>query len=262
MRWLKRLGRFALDYLDLLIAAAMAVAFTALGALNHLKGDALTQAAIGLLGVLGFVIFRERVERRKAVEGIDRAVESIGAAKPWQVLQEDLTWDIRSPESATCVSERDVRFLGAEVFTIYEFERGTTGRVTQRICKGAARGDALRPLHILQSFVGPDGLLYQLISLEEVRRRGDRMDLRYERQLTGSFLGDRENVSKEVQFETDRLVMRIGWPATKPPATVRLERTNRPSETVDTKSRKGRVTLEKTIDNPRIGEVINISWTW
>src|SRR4051812_7341681 len=114
MGWLKRSWGFLLDYVDLLLAAGLAVTFTVLGALNSLEGDALTQAAIGLLAVLSIVIFRERWERRKASEGIDRAVQSVNHARPWQVLDETLTWDIRSQQSASSLSERDLRFLGAE----------------------------------------------------------------------------------------------------------------------------------------------------
>ena len=234
-----------------------------MGARNSLQGDALTQAAIGVLGVLSLVIFRERWERSKAVERIDRAVESMAHPKPWQVLDEKLTWDIRSPHSATSVSERDLRFLGPEVLTIHEFERGTAGSVTQRRCRGAARGDPLRPLRVLEPGVlGPEGRMYHVICLEDAWRKGDRMSLRYERQLTNTFMADRENVSKEVQFDTVCLVIRVAWPPEKPPTTVRLERANGQSQPLHPKDRQGRATIEETIDRPHVGEVINIAWTW
>jgi hypothetical protein len=262
MRWVKKLARFALDYVDVLIAAALALVFTYMGARNQLEGDALTQAAIGLLGALSFVIFRERWERRKAVEGVDRAVQSIGRPRPWEVLDEKLTWDIRSPQSATCLSERDLRVLGPEVFTIHEFERGTTGAVTQRRASGAAPGDPLAPLRVLEpGILGPEGRMYHVICLERAWTRGERLRLRYERQLTNSFLAERENVSKQVQSETDRLVMRVAWPAEKPPTAVRLERTTG-QNALHPKTRQERARIEETIENPRVGEVITISWTW
>jgi hypothetical protein len=263
MKWWTRLGHFALDYLDLLLAAILALLFSLLGAFNQLKGDGLTQAAIALLGVLSLVVFRERWERGKAVASINRAVESMGAPRQWQVLDETLTWNIRSRNSAESISERDLRFLGAEVFTIQEFERGTSGSVTQRRCEGAAPGHPLQPLRVLEpGMLGPEGRMYYVVCLESVWRRGDRMRLRYERQLTNSFLADRENVGKQVQVETDRLVMRVAWPRKEPPTEIRLERTGGHSELLHPEMLDGRATVQQTIDSPRLGEVINISWTW
>jgi hypothetical protein len=260
-RW-TRLGHFALDYVDLLLAAILAMLFWLLGAFDQLEGDGLTEAAIALLGVLSIAVFRERWERRKAVEAVNRAVDSVGRPRAWQVLEETLTWNIRSPTSAESVSERDVRFLGPEVFTIQEFERGTSGSVTQRRCQGAARGHPLQPLRVLEpGILGPEGRMHYVICLEGVWRRGDRMTMRYERQLTNSFLAERENVSKEVQRETDRLIIRVAWPRAKPPTEVRLER-NGHTELLHPRMRDGRATVEQIIDNPPLGEVINIVWTW
>ena len=258
-----RLGALLVDYFDLLVAAGLAVVFTYLGARNQLKGDELTQAASVLLGALSFVIFRERWERAKASESVERAVASFGIEKPWQVLDEILTWDIRSPSSASTVSQRDIRFLGTEVFTIHEFERGTSGSVTQRRARGAVRGEQLQPLQVVEpGILGPEGRVYHVIVLDGMRRRGDRMDLRYERQLTNSFLADRENVGVVVQNEIDRLVVRVQWPDGKRPTSVRLERPDRESKSLEPKIRSGRATIQETIDHPELGDVINITWTW
>ena len=262
MRWLKKLGRFAVDYVDLLIALGLAIAFTYLGFVNKLKDDALTQATVGLLGVLALVIFRERWERHKSVESIDRAVAAVGSDKTWQVLDEELTWDIQSPELAISTCDRDLRFLAPEVISIYEFQTNPAGTVANYSCKGGRRGDPMRDLTMLPPVASADGRTYRLISLEGVWRRGERMKFRSTRELQGTFLQNQENVSKLVQIPTDRIVFRILWPEGKPPAMVRLERDGRESELLKPRIREKRTQLEKSIENPQLGERINVWWTW
>src|SRR5215211_1410161 len=164
LRRLKAFGHFAIDYLDLLIAAGLAVLFSYMGARNTLHDDGLTQATIALLGVLSLVIFRERWERKKIVDKVDSAMASVGSAKPWHVLEDVTTWDIKRPELATTTSVKDLRFLHNEVVSIYEFQAITTGAVTMPTYRGGAVGGPQVDLPLAERFTA-GGRTYLLISL-------------------------------------------------------------------------------------------------
>jgi hypothetical protein len=71
-------GRFLQRYGDAVLAAGAAVGVGFFAAIGSLKGDALTGATVGLLGVISFVLIRERWMREG---GFERLKLQLGAVK-------------------------------------------------------------------------------------------------------------------------------------------------------------------------------------
>jgi len=91
------------------------------------------------------------------------------------------------------------------------------------------------------------------------------MHFRSERDLKDGFLDATEHVSKEISSPTSRVTMRVTWPRDREPHSVYLERTDRPTESIDPDTVAlvdGRRVFTKTIPDPVLGERICLTWTW
>ena len=77
-RGIKGFGRFCQRYGDAVLAAGAAVVLTVLGLAGSLHGDHLTEATLGLFGVISFVLIRERWMREG---GFDRLEEQLSGVK-------------------------------------------------------------------------------------------------------------------------------------------------------------------------------------
>jgi hypothetical protein len=264
MTKIKRLALSAIDYADLLLAAGLAVTFAVLGALGVVDGDVLVQANLALLGVLSFGLFRERWMRMTATEKADRSLAARENDRPWQVLEEELEWDLSDRLLATATATREIRFTQAESVSVYEFQSTPPGgKLLLHTCQGRRRRtDTPRSLPIMKEIVGPFGRSYTLISLERIYVRGEHLHWVSTRKLQGYFPGKTENVSKAIQMPTDHLTMRVMWPPDCRPHEVRLERSDTPARILETKVRGGRTHVTAIIEDARLGEVISVAWDW
>lgn len=266
----KAVARFAVDYLDLLIAAGLAIYFAVSGITGGVKDDDLVAAAIALLGVLALATFRERWERAKAVGEIQHAVSIASASKPWSVLDATYSWDLQSDDGRRAHSRvrKEVRIEQDEVMTLYEFSARAVGTVTSHRCWGRRAGaaaDFAMPI-IHDSVKGRQGRRYRLISLESTFNRGDRLTCWSERELKDFFTDDTEDVSINVEVPTDAMTLVVVWPATRKPRTLTLERSDRRPDWLDVDRLEtladGRVKLVERVNDPRLGERVMLSWTW
>ena len=262
--------RLAVDYVDLIIAALLALYVSYGGIRETLKGDELTQATVALLGVLAIVIFRERWERTKAVEGVERALNVATAVKPWRVLNAKMTWELVAQDGSLAIAttEKDLRIEQDEVFAIHEWHSRPIGEVTRHEFFGRPAGEAtFRPLRMmLEDLPGPGGRTYRIISLEGLWRRGQRLTYRSERDLKDFFKEPRESIAVVIEVPTDEITITVIWPKEKKPYAVELERSGRVAEPIDASSLKGagkgRVKHVERISAPKLGEKITISWQW
>jgi hypothetical protein len=266
----RQLARLAVDYADLIIAAALALYVSYEGLQNDLKGDELTQATVALLAVLAIVIFRERWERSRAVRSVEAALSVATSAKPWRVLNANMTWELLASDGSKAIAraDKDIRFEQDEVFSLYEWQSRPVGTVTRHECQGRAAGSAaFRPLPIIyDALPGPGGRTYRVISLEGVWRRGQRMTYRSERELQDFFKEPRENVSVRVDVPTDHISLTVIWPRDRKPRHIEVERSGRAADIIDIKQLKragqGRSKHVVTVAAPTLNEQITISWDW
>jgi hypothetical protein len=264
--WLKGTGRYLLEYIELVVAALAGVVVGILGELGAIHGDHLTEATLVVLGVLAFGVIKERFERRRLAEQIDRSVALVAATKPWQVLYEHMLWDLESQDQATATVEKEMLITQDEVMSVYEYQYNAPGRDAVREYRGGVQGRPLQDLPIIRKdFAGLNGRFYRLISLERVCRVGEIMRIESVRKLEGRFPGPQENVSKEVAAPTTRLSIEVVWPAGRKPRGVWIEQTGQPQRMIHLSRlsrRGGRWKYKEEFATPNPGERIALRWDW
>lgn len=258
-------GRYFLKYLELVLALGLAIVLSYLSLTGEIDAKGLTLASVGLLVAVAIALVRERVERDSLLSHIKEASELARADKPWQVLDERLVWDVSGlgGSYAKATVEKELQFMQDEVFSIYEYQYKSHGRVLTHVCQGGVRGGPMANLPIIQKdFPGPEGRVYRLISLQRIWRRGEIMAFRSDRELEDHFCEVQEDVSKEVSVQTARVSMRVIWPPDSKPKAVWLERGERQVhiEPARLKHAGGRWSYEEVIEDPQLGEKIILKW--
>lgn len=263
MHRLRLVGRFLVDWIDVLLAASLALLFSYFGIKNTLENDELSQATIALLGVLALVAVKDRWERRKGVASIEEALADFKTDKPWHVLSESVTWDISTATTAIVTDIRDIRFLQSETVSLYEFANTPPGgKIASWTCEGGRIGETARSWPVVHTFLGPNSRHYYIVSLEDMWERGDCVRWTSLRELEHCFDADTESVSKTILMPTDTIEMHVVWPDTRPPTAVRLRRHGVPVTELKAKKSSGRIRALAVVRNPRVGEVITLQWDW
>jgi len=265
-----KLGRFLVDYADVVIAAGLALYVSYAGLRNQLEGDELAQATVAVLGVLALVILRERRQRSGAVERVERMLTTATSEKSWRVLNADMSWELLETDGTRAVARaaKEIRIEHDEVFSIYEWQSRPVGEVAQLSYEGRASEERqFREFPIIyRNLPGPEGRTYNVISLEGMRRRGQRMTYCSERLLEDSFTEARENVSVRIEIPTDHITLTVVWPKDRKPHQLEVERSGRVAEVIDLgrlkRAGQGRTKHVERISSPRLGETIVISWQW
>lgn len=268
--WLKRIGSVLVEYVELVVAGIAGVVVGVLGEAGDIHGDHLTEATLVILGVLAFGVVKERYQRHRLTETVNAGVSLIAATKPWQVLYEDMKWDLETSHGAraTATAVKELLFTRDEVLSIYEYQYDSPGRDADRTYRGGIKSGPLQDLPMMrEGFPGTDGKFYRLISLERVCRVGEIMRIESERKLEDRFPGPRENVSKEIAFPTTRLSLEVVWPPGTKPTAVWIERTGQPQRMVNPSrprlTRHGRRWFYKEdFAIPKPGERIALWWDW
>jgi hypothetical protein len=260
--------RFVLKYLELLLALVLAVIVGYLSLKGEIHTEELTQATVALLVAIAIAVVRERTERESLVTRMKQVAELAKADRCWRVLDERLVWDLSRTDGsyAKATAEKELQFMQDEVFSIYEYQYKSPGRVLTHVCEGGVKGEPMATLPIIQDdFPGLEGRVYRLISLQRIWRRGEVMAFRSERELENHFLGSHEDVAKEVSVPTARLSMRVVWPAGKKPTALWLERSDKPLVNIPLVRMRqvdGRWSYEEAIRDPRLNEKIILKWDW
>jgi hypothetical protein len=260
------LGHVLVDYFELVLAAVLAIVVTSLALADEITTKELIQATVLLLVALAISVIRERRERRTLGNRVENALMISRADKPWQVLDEQLCWDLSAPDYAKATAKKQLQFMQDEVLSVYEYRFNPSGTVLRHECRGGARGDPMTALPIIQKdFPGPGSRVYRIISLQRVWRRGQIMLFESERELKDSFPNTTERVTKEISVPTARLSVRVVWPPGRKPTALWLERGEDPPLNVLGRLKsapENRSCCEEMIPDPKVGERIIISWTW
>ncbi|HEV3318408.1 MAG TPA: hypothetical protein VG053_01580 [Solirubrobacteraceae bacterium] len=261
-------GHILLDYFELVLAAALAIVVTGLAFAGEITTKQLIQATIALLVALAISVIRERRERKAQGDRLEKNLMIARADKPWQVLDEQLVWDVSAPDGsyAQATTTKELQFMQDEVLSVYEYRYNPSGTVLRHECKGGARGEPMTDLPIIQrDFPGPGSRIYRIISLQRVWRRGEIMTFESERELGDSFLSADERVSKEISVPTARVSMRVIWPPGRELKGLWLERGEGPPLNVLGRLKRApgaRISYDEVIQDPKVGERIIVRWNW
>lgn len=106
-----------------------------------------------------------------------------------------------------------------------------------------------------------------LISLREVKRRGDEDEFQIDWDVRDGFLRDHELWETDIRHVTRKLTMRVQFPQSRPPKRVWLEQVlGRKKEPLGDAARRlladGRVQVTWRTRRPRLNERYQLHWEW
>jgi hypothetical protein len=267
-RSFKRLWEFFTNFAEPLIAAITAFVFGVLGVLGTVQGDTLAGATLLVLAVVAGSLIGERnlrVHANRNVEGlggkIDETTDSVNAIQsgnPYTVLSHETTWDIKEPDgSLVCATRvKDIRIDQNNVFALYDFYTGDGDR-DLKYSPGKPEGQ----------LIGHGGKPYHLINLGRLYYRGERLTSKVERTVRDGFMEETEAVAVDTRDPTERMRLKILWPAERPPTALRLGRGTPSHEWKNedvfenVKQVDGRPVYEVEI-TPEKGGTTTIEWEW
>jgi hypothetical protein len=265
----RRFWGLAAEYAEPAVAFLAGIVLAVLGLTGGITGDDLAAATLVVLSVLAFSLLRERLLRIEANKNIENlgtrldettdAVNAIQSGNPYSVLVHETTWDIAETDgSLVCATRtKEIRIDQNNVFALYDFSTGDGERDIE-----------YSPGKCVSKFTGHGGKEYDLIDLGRIYNRGERLDFKVKRTVRDGFLSDREIVAVDTRDATERMTLKIFWPANRPPTSLILGR-GTPShdwknEDVlsEVKQEGGRPTYRVDIYSPDKGGSTTIEWEW
>jgi hypothetical protein len=223
------------------VAVAALAAFDAFSSHEHY----LQAAVVGVIAVLAFTLVRERYQRDRLAEVVERkltvgdtlqqavqdTLDSLQSPYGWETLQSTFNWTLSGPRGADCRYEslRVLRFVRNEMFVVYEFCKGD-GNTEQHKCwqrvptiDDGQLTTCDQPLAVAAEGVpGPRGQKYRLISLGGMFSRGETFDLVTTRHLRNSFAENRESISISPDVPTYDIEFAVTWPEQVRPTNVQF----------------------------------------
>jgi hypothetical protein len=263
-------------YIDVAVAFIGGVVVAALGLLDKLKDDELTQATVAVLSVLALSLLHDRVGRERhrryvaaAIDGIAQRIDE-GGSHAYHQMSSVATWDIEQPDLSTTIREKEIRFLHDDVIAISERAQAAGNVVEHRVLGGRPN----QPLVELQMATRPvlddRARPMWVVALDRRWRAGEVMHIRSERKLRDTFLDPiEEYVQISLDHPTDSLRMNVIWPANKAPTELWVSRSEGGTGNSVTiplgalRRRNGRQALvNHPIPSPQMGETIKLTWRW
>lgn len=263
-----RVSSLAAEFAEPLIAAAAAAVLAFLGLVGWVTGDALTAATLLVLSIVAVSLIGERglrVRANQKLEGLSGqlqettdAVNAIQNGNPYSVLSHETTWDIIEPDgSLVCATRiKRIRIDQNNVFALYDFATGDGEREIE-----------YSPGKPVSKFNGHGGKPYDLIDLGRIYYRGERLDFKVKRTIRNGFLADSESVSVDTRDATERMKLKVVWPASRPPTALRLGRGTpshewRNDNAMDDLQEEGGRAVYQVEILPETGGTTTIEWEW
>jgi hypothetical protein len=259
----------AAEYGEPVAAILVGLVLAISGLTGGIEGDDLAAATLVVLSLLAFSLLRERLLRIEANKNIEDlgsrlddttdAVNAIQSGNPYSVLSHETTWDIAESDGSLVYATRvkQIRIDQNNVFALYDFSNGDGDRTIE-----------YSPGKCVSKFIGHGGKDYDLIDLGRIYNRGERLDFKVKRTVRDGFLADRELVAVDTRDATERMTLKILWPADRPPTSLILGR-GTPShdwknEDVlnEVKKEGERPTYRVDIYSPDKGGSTTIEWEW
>jgi hypothetical protein len=287
MSWRQRgaaAGKFALRNIDAILIILLAAAVLALEAIGNPKRELVDSTILALLGVMAFVLLRDRTGRDRTdeiaalaashadarAEAVEARVDQIGSFvedlrsdRPYQVQSDVNTWDIEAGGTqATFTKTQALLFTRNKVCTMEHWCTGTVGTVTE--CRAHWRlreGEQWEPVESIHDFGINSGRKY-IFCLDTERSRGDALQWRVSRDLLDRFPNPTETVSLRLQTPTSRPRMQVIWPPDREPRKVEIVQDGSPTRTlVPTRNEDGRLFVDEQLA-PGTDSLVKIRWTW
>jgi hypothetical protein len=263
-----RLWNLFTNFAEPLIAVTIAFVFGVLGIIGTVKGDALAGATLLVLAVVAGSLIVERNLRLGAnrnIDGLGRridettdAVNAIQSGNPYTVLSHETTWDIVESDGSLVHATRvkDIRIDQNNVFALYDFHIGDGEREIK-----------YSPGERVSKFIGHGGKMYDLINLGRLYYRGERLTFTVERTVRSGFMEDREAVAVDTRDPTERMHLKIIWPADRPPRALRLGRGTASHEwknedVLRNVKKDGERQVYEVELTPEKGGTTTIEWEW
>lgn len=177
---------------------------------------------------------------------------------PYEILDFDSTLTLHDPrgERATLEKVEQVRFLQDGVVAFCDHVWGD-GEVGEYSCSPGVPVDKYSDGHRTNV----------LVSLREAKSKGDLITFRSTRQLHDALTGAEEWLETEVDHPTRHLRLAVVFPKERRPFRLNVER-NGASEALELNGERlqtladGQTKVVWQTDNPPLGEVITLKWTW
>jgi hypothetical protein len=174
----------------------------------------------------------------------------------YRALSEDHRWEFVHPDGSLVTHRKrmDVRFLH-DVMAVTDVISGKDAQLSRYTCE---------PGRVVDRF-GTGDQTWVLVSLGDVRHRGDRATLTFSRVLRDAFVGRDEFVDVSPTVRARALSLELVFPADRPPVEVLLVKRRRGgehSQPLPLDEIAGRIVVRHTIGRPRNGTSYRIAWRW
>lgn len=255
---------------DPLLGLVLGVAAALAGLFGWIKGDTLAAATLIVLSVVAFALLRERSlridankalgELNESMDDVHESVASLHGRSPYHVVRDESEWDLVEKDGSLVHVRRTkrIKFDQDEVLSLYDWGSGD-GTEDEPQYTGATKVDTFQA----------EGKTYALLSLRRFYPRGHEMTLGINRTHRDALTKDQERININSLDQTKLLVMKIVWPADRPPSAVRLNHTTadgvRTSQPVDSRvvtGADGRKSYRVEVENPERRGLTTIEWDW
>jgi hypothetical protein len=283
VNWKERaetIAKFSLRNLDALFIILLAAVVLVLEATGNPKRELVDSTILALLGVMAFVLLRDRngrtrvdeiaqlVEDRASnvedqVEEVASFVQDLRSDRPYQVHSDVNTWDIEDGgKRATFTKTQGLLFTRNKVCTMEHWCTGSVGTVDR--CRAHWRwgeGEQWEPVESIHDFDIDSGRKY-IFCLDTERSRGDMLQWRVSRDLLERFPNPTETVSLRLQTPTSRPRMQVVWPPDREPRKVEIVQDGLPTRILTpTRNQGGRLQVDEQL-GPGTNSLVKIRWTW
>jgi hypothetical protein len=275
----ERAARFAVRNLDALFIIALAAVVFVLEIRGNPDREVIDATLLALLGVMAFVLLRDRHDRRRIdeivsfveevrgnrsrVAEIAAFVEDLRSDRPYQVHSDVNSWVIdEGGRRATFTKTQGLVFTRNKVCTMEHWCTGTVGTVKK--CRAEWRlrdGEQWEPVDSIHDFGIDSGRKY-IFCLDTERSRGDGLHWRVSRELHDRFPNQRETVSLRLQTPTHRPRMRVVWPLDREPRVVEMLHDGASAtQLTPLRNEEGRLYVDEQLPSGA-DSLVKIEWTW
>lgn len=249
---------------DVLLVAVVGVVYGLLGIFGDPNDELLASLTLTLLGVLAFVLLRDR----RQISGLDDLKVIAARAlsnRPYEVQAETITWDLTSREEATYEKTQRLLFTRDNVTTLDHWTIGGPGPASVVSCDGNWRidgDDDWLCADQVHAFDIRNGKTFVFCFNREFHK-GDAIEWRVTRGLHGRFPAPSEAVASKSATPTgSRRRMKILWPAGIKPTMVQLAVHSESPRTVNPSYEGGRWVYEVEVPHGKPDDEARISWHW
>jgi len=222
--------------------------------------DATRSATTQLSNLLGLVLKARWVEVVAGLWALGRKIARGYAEEGlYEVLEYDGTLELldKRGERARIRKREKVRFVQSQTMAYQDQAWGDGEILLDYRCTPGVPVDRYRPAH--KTFI--------LISLREVKRRGDIEEFNIEWGMRGGFLRASELWETEVSHRTRSLKIQLVFPRSRPPLRVMLleggsQRSQVLPDTAQVRLPDGRWLVSWKSDRPRLHERYILKWDW